>query len=816
MVAIEKTSFVSGEISPALHGRIDVRRYDSGLARAENVFVRPHGGISNRAGTEFVAEVKDSTMPARLVPFTFNDQETYVLELGHHSLRVFQEGGRVVENAITITGATQASPAVLTATAHGLADGDELFLDGFTGMTELNSRVAIVANATADTVELNTKAGTPLDSTNYTAHSGTGQASRIYEITTPWEATELFDVNFVQSADVMYLVHPSHPPQKLSRQGHTDWALAAISFTPDVAAPASATVATAGLVPWKTGKQVLVGEPRSNAGKLYLSASDGNTGATAPIHTSGTETDGTVDWTFQDDLTTYKYKVTAISDKTGEESLPVLSNEVTTDLVTNGVKNTITWDPVTGASHYILYRDDNGVFGRIGGTEETTFVDQNITPDLSDTPPIANNPFPGDDNYPGCVDLFEQRLLFAGTNNRPRTIFMSSIGAFENFSTRNPSQDNDAVTVTLASSRVNRIRHLVDAGGDLLAFTANTEWSIKRGNNSDAITPTSLRLQVQSHFGAGRATPLPIGKLVLFPESKGKTVRTLAYEFATDGYNGNDIAILSDHLFEGREIVEWCYTQSPDGVVWLVMDDGVCLALTLQPEHKITGWTRMATDGVVESVCSVDEGPADRTYWLAQRTIDDGTPDGRTVRYVERMYMRDFKDMRDAHFVDAGLTHDGAPVSALSNLHHLEGKTLSALCDGNVVSGLVVENGRVTLPNPASKVHIGIPYTAEIETLPLEFPTETGTPQGRRKRLKSAIIRVRDTRGIQFGAPGTEPVELTPTPSADWQDPIDLLTGTIDQEIPPHWNRDGTLIIRQPHPLPMTVLGLFPDVEPGE
>ena len=91
--------------------------------------------------------------------------------------------------------------------------------------------------------------------------------------------------------------------------------------------------------------------------------------------------------------------------------------------------------------------------------------------------------------------------------------------------------------------------------GDLLAFTSGAEWSVKHGANADAITPTSLQLRVQSRFGSGRAAPLPIGKLVLFPESRGKSVRTLAYEFATDGYNGNDIAILAEHMFDGRSIV---------------------------------------------------------------------------------------------------------------------------------------------------------------------------------------------------------------------------------------------------------------------
>lgn len=55
-----------------------------------------------------------------------------------------------------------------------------------------------------------------------------------YEITAPWLDTEVDDIQYAQNADVMWLVHPNHPPQRLTRQGHTSWTLAAeaYEFTP--------------------------------------------------------------------------------------------------------------------------------------------------------------------------------------------------------------------------------------------------------------------------------------------------------------------------------------------------------------------------------------------------------------------------------------------------------------------------------------------------------------------------------------------------------------------------------------------------------
>ena len=64
-------SFTAGELSPALHARVDLAKYGSGLKTAINLFIHPHGGASNRAGLEFINEVKASANLARLIPFQF-------------------------------------------------------------------------------------------------------------------------------------------------------------------------------------------------------------------------------------------------------------------------------------------------------------------------------------------------------------------------------------------------------------------------------------------------------------------------------------------------------------------------------------------------------------------------------------------------------------------------------------------------------------------------------------------------------------------------------------------------------------------------
>ena len=152
-VAVQLTNFTGGELSPRLDGRNDLQKYPTGCKTLENMIIFPHGSAARRSGTQFVAEVKDSTKETRLIPFEFSTTQTYILEFGDQYIRFYKDNGQILSG---------------------------------------------------------------------------GSA---YEISSPYLEAELFDIKFAQSADVMYLCHPSHPVQKLSRTGHTAWTLTEVEFT---------------------------------------------------------------------------------------------------------------------------------------------------------------------------------------------------------------------------------------------------------------------------------------------------------------------------------------------------------------------------------------------------------------------------------------------------------------------------------------------------------------------------------------------------------------------------------------------------------
>ena len=181
---------------------------------------------------------------------------------------------------------------------------------------------------------------------------------------------------------------------------------------------------------------------------------------------------------------------------------------------------------------------------------------------------------------------------------------------------------------------------------------------------------------------------------------------------------------------------------------------------------------------------------------------------GQVRRYVERFDDRDFTTAEDAFFVDCGITYNGAATATISGLGHLEGREVTALADGDVVAGLTVTGGKVTLPQPASKVHVGLPFSAMFENLPpaIQFD-DVGSSRGRPHSVSAVRIQMERTRGIKIATQDGRTNEIVQT-GYDLADPIPLTTGMHALTMPCDWNEDGTVIVKQDYPLPMTILAL--------
>jgi hypothetical protein len=147
-------NFTKGEVSPEVEARFDISIYNAALRRARNVRVLRTGGVTKRMGTRWVANaVKGGT--ERLLPFQFSNEQAYALELGQGVMRPLALGGAVLETGLKITAITKAAHAQITAANHGYKVGDQVYVYGVKGMTEINDRfltVLTVVNANSFTV----------------------------------------------------------------------------------------------------------------------------------------------------------------------------------------------------------------------------------------------------------------------------------------------------------------------------------------------------------------------------------------------------------------------------------------------------------------------------------------------------------------------------------------------------------------------------------------------------------------------------------------------------------------------------------------
>ena len=126
---IPQLSFGGGTLSPQTYSRIDLAKFGSGFKQGENYFVEAEGGLSNRGGFKYISTAKSNSNTARLITFEFNEIQAYALLFGNLYMRLYSDGGLVLEANQTITAITKANPAVVTISGHGLSNGNEVFIN---------------------------------------------------------------------------------------------------------------------------------------------------------------------------------------------------------------------------------------------------------------------------------------------------------------------------------------------------------------------------------------------------------------------------------------------------------------------------------------------------------------------------------------------------------------------------------------------------------------------------------------------------------------------------------------------------------------
>jgi hypothetical protein len=787
------TNFQAGELSPRLEGRIDLQKYNSGAQKLENMLVFPQGGITRRPGTKYAGSSKDGGK-VRLIPFEYSDEQAYVLEFGANYIRYFKDGGILTEATESISGATQANPVVLTITGTTLSNGDRIFVKDVAGMVELNNREFTVANKTTNTIELS-----GINGTGFTAYTSGGTAGKIVEDTTTYTEAQVFELNFVQSADVLYLAHKDHEPAKLTRTTATSFTLTDIDFIDGPwleentttttmyasAATGSGITITASADVFNSNdvgryirfREILEIEHdewaastsyANNAtvrfnGHVYknVTGSTQTSGNTAPVHLTGTETYGTIDWQYLHDEHGH-VKITGYTSAT----------VVTADVHEDQYGNSRLPDSSVGSAN----ANTRWSLGAFGGNEK----------------------------FPRAVAFYEERLYFAGTEGQPQTIFSSKTADFENMTPG--TNDDDAINITIASGQVNVIRHMIP-GRFLQIMTTSSEFTLSGGTGTQPVTPTSVNVLRETTFGSGDVRPLRAGASTIMVQKGLEKVKEVTFDLDTDGLVGRDLTILAEHLTRGG-ISDMVWQQEPELVLWFVHSDGTLIGLSYDPQNQTIGWHShpMGDSGVVESITAIPSGAEDQVYLSVKRTINSATV--RHIVFMENIYFG--TDIDDAFYVDSGLTYDSTATTTISGLNHLEGETVQILADGAAHPDKTVSGGAVTLDRSASTVHVGYSYDSKMQTLRLEGGADDGVSQGKIKRIHGVTVRFIDTVGAEVG-PDENNLDRIPfrDSSMAMDEAVPLFDGDKEITFPSGYDNDARVFVRQTQPLPMTILAVM-------
>lgn len=714
-------AFSGGEVTPEFWGQITDTKFQMGLATCRNFVIKPHGPASNRAGLARVNNAKTAAKRTRVIPFTYSVTQTMVLEFGEGYLRFHTLG------------------ATLLAGAPAAYNGATAYVVG-----ALVSSGAVNYYCTAATT-----GNAPPNVAFWYALPSTA-----YEIPSSYLEADLFDLHYVQSADILTISHPNYPSAELRRLGATQWTLTPISFVSKLGVPTGVTAVATGAA-----------------------------------------------------TTSYSYAVTSVGTTGLEESAVSATASCTGSLLTSGSFNTISW-ATTGATRYNVYKQGNGLFGYIGQTDGLTFKDDNITANLGKTPPIVNNPFAAAGFYPGAVSYYEQRRCFAGSINEPQNLRMTRSGTESNLTYSIPMRDDDSINIRVAAREANTIRHIVPLA-NLVLLTAAAEWRVT-SINSDAITPTSISVKPQSYIGANNVQPVIVNNNIIYVAARGGHLREMAYKYDAGGYITGDLSLRAPHLFDNLDIVDLAYAKAPQPLVWAVSTNGKLIGLTYVPEQNLGAIHQHDTDGVFESCCVVSEGNEDVLYVVTKRLIN-----GTNTRFIERQQTRQFATPADAFFVDCGATYSGAPATVISGLTWLEGKTVNVLGDGAVFPQKAVTGGSITLEQACSKVQVGLPIIADLQTLPLSAQVDASLGQGRLKNVNKVWLRVHQSSGVYTGPTLTKLVQFKQRTTESYGSPPALISDEIEIALQPSWQYGGQVFVRQTDPLPLTVVSMTVEAELG-
>lgn len=829
-------NFAGGIYSPKMYGRYELPIANNGCKRMRNFIAETQGPSVYRPGLRFVNATRRNNR-ANLIDFQFNDEQAYMLEFTDGYIRFYKDGGLILESDKTITGISKANPGVVTANGHGYSNGDEVFISGVVGMTEVNGKSFIVTNKAANTFELYDVDGVAVNTTGFTTYVSGGVANKVYEITTPYtEANDLFALKVAQNADTMYIFHGYYEPRKLTRTAHTSWSLDRYTRTNDPfltkkvitgvtqANPGVVTSVAHGFV---TGDYVIieeiVGMTQLNSRVYEVVRINADTFSLKTLAGTAVDTTAYTAWSsagfasrqglLPANGTFYESRLwsSGISDAPGKfvgSRLPSSSTGAPRyDDYTSGtdddhaVAYTLADDEVNDVL-WLIGTDRLLFLGSFGSETKATgeTSQQSITPTSINTRAV-------------------QKLGVANVNpvNKENIVIYVQKGSltvrsleFDALSDSFISVDRNLLSETVTESGIKQmawrsgrpdILWMVLNDGRLVGLTFKSREDVSGWHDHDTYGGEDLFLSCAS---LGRVNGYEQTWFVVERVVDNHTRRYV--EYLTDLQS---FPIMEDYFTDeeseedDRERFDRALDEAQKQAVYVdsaLTYDGSDQSVTMTPAAVSGASVNFTAGGSLFSASDVGRE-------IRKKSID-GEGYGRAViigytspTVVVCEITEDFDSTSAMAAGDWYLTTD-----VLTGLDHLEGRTITIIGDGAEHDQETVVDGEVTLDYQVGLAHAGLRYLGILQPMNLEMCGTTGPGQTKPRNIYKVAARFFQTRGASVGTNlyNLEPIGFTDMPLQVGR-ALPLFTGVKDVPYTDSWEKEPNLYIVQDTPNPCMV-----------
>ncbi len=854
-------SFATGELAPGVRNRRDWERRDGGVASLLNGIVGPTGGASKRPGFRMHAECLHNDKPIRLVKFEFSEDQTYQLEFGENIMRVHTNEGVITNDNNTdyvIASPFTAAQAQkfrftqnkdLMIFTHQDVPTQQLVRFGhrdwrWSQLFRDVSRIASPTNLAFYDAYSNGHNNFEYAVTAYRTISGSRQESINYpsiksldtdakQIGSYPQNNILSCINWIETFRGQYGGLPGYPSYPAAMNlsdiiiDAMDWAgngpnagtiNPRIKYIFNLQYPAYPNfLRILSSSPYYSGDGWGVfGNDWRYADLVYYDA-------WYPNQHSGRDT-----WYMRDMAIGFIDAGLAVDGYTKAGIYNSIMSFISNYNNANGIKinNRVKWAGTTGAEGYFVYRRQIGSsdpnFYLVGDVQGLDFIDANVTetPVYPQTPITGINQFTSPDNYPAVCAFFQQRLILGNTRSKPCSIFGSRSGIYTDFSV-NPSDPAAGWEFEMSSKQMNAIKDIMD----LKPFSLLTSGGDFVSTVSGAVTASNVNFDQHSYNGTSDVPAVIIGDSAVYIPLSKQTILSMVYSFEKDGFARDNILIYAQHLTEGKTVTGLAFLRDPINLVFATLSDGTFLSCTYIPSQQFQAWTHHKTQGEVLSINSMQTSQGfDRLWAVVRRTLGDG----RSVQYIE--YMEDTRPYggeptrENSFFVDCGLSAIfDQPYSTVYGLEHLEGLQVSVLADNSVAAGFdnkgmptlkTVVNGAIALDTPATVVHVGLPYEAELETLDLELFNQ-GTLRNADRQIWQVVVELdrcrelwystNDSKYYEYPIQDGKTIGLEPQP----------ISGDRQLNPLPRNNRHTFCKFKSPNPVPWGIRSVVAEIVNG-